>query len=184
MEYINRKELELINEVRMLWIQHSEWTRMVFVSIIFKTPDKEAVIFRLLRNLADFAYFLRVFYEDNVAFRFSDLLTENLSLARNLVEYTMLGDTKLAEKTNEKLYKNADEISLLLSSINPNWHYESWRAMLYIYLDMVKNMAGEMLDGNYRESINIYDKFEREVMVMAEIMYNGILKQLPCKFCK
>lgn len=184
MDYINRKELELINEVSMLWMQHSEWTRMAFVSIIFNTPDKEAVIFRLLRNPADFAYFLRVFYGDNVGFRFSDLLTEHLSLVGSLVEYTMLGYTEAIEKTNEKLYKNADEISLLLSSINPYWYYESWKTMLYMHLDMAKNMAGEMINGNYRESINIYDSFEREIMLMAEVMYYGILEQFPYKFCK
>lgn len=184
MEYISRRKLELINQVRMLWMQHSEWTKAAFVSIIFRTPDKEEVLNRLFRNPADFAYFLRSFYGDSVAFRFSDLLTEHLSLVGTLVEATMSGDTVSSEEINKKLYKNADQISLLLSSINPYWYYESWRAMLYMHLDMAKNMAGEMIDGNYKESINIYDRCEREVMLMAEVMYDGILKQFSYKFCK
>ena len=184
MSCISRKELELNKEVRMLWMQHSEWTRMAFVSIIFKNPDEEQVIFRLLRNPADFAYFLRIFYGDTIGFRFSDLLTEHLSLAADLVRATMVGDTIKAEIINKKLYENADEISLFLSSINPYWYYESWRIMLYMHLDMAKQMAGEMINGDYKESINTYDRFEREVMVMAEAMYDGILKQFPYMFCK
>ena len=62
MNYINKAQLSVINKVRMLWMQHSEWTRMAFTSVIFKNPDEEAVVHRLLRDPADSAYFLGQFY--------------------------------------------------------------------------------------------------------------------------
>lgn len=184
MDCYNREELHLISKVRILWMQHSEWTRMAFVSIIFDNPDEEAVLDRLLRNPVDFAHSLEEFYGSMVAFKFSDLLAEHLILAGALVKATMAEDTMEAEKINRRLYENADEISTLLCSINPYWSYESWRMMLFKHLDLAKMMASQLINGNYKESIKTYDRFEAEVMVMAEMMYEGILKQFSHKFCK
>lgn len=181
MNYINKTQLGIINRVRMLWMQHSEWTRMAFTSVIFGNPDEKAVIDRLLRNPMDFAYFLMNFYGDVIGRKFGDLLTEHLSLAVSLVKATVEGDTVKAEQINERLYYNADEISALLASINPYWCYESWRVMFYTHLDLAKKMATEKIDGDYRESINTYDRFEAEVMGMAEMMYQGILRQFLSK---
>lgn len=182
MYYINVKQLELINRVHRLWYQHSEWTRMAFVSIIFKNPDEEAVISRLLRNSADFGYLLREFYGEASAFRFRDLLTEHLNLAGELVKAAMARDTIKAEKINRRLYENADEISALLGSINPFWQFENWRKMLHMHLDLAKTMASEMINGNYKESIDTYDSFESEITVMADIMAGGIIKNFPYLF--
>lgn len=167
----------------MLWVQHSEWTRMAFSSIIFKTPDEKEVINRLLKNPMDFAMFLRTFYGDKVGFRFRELLTEHLQLAADLVRATMAGDTARAEAIDKRLYENADEISYLLASINPCWHYVDWRKMFYRHLDLAKLMASQMINGNYRESIDTYDIFEKEVMIMADMMAEGLLRQFPHILC-
>lgn len=184
MDCINKNELQLINKVRMLWMQHSEWTRMAFVAIIFDTPDKDAVIERLLENPLDFAQFLQEFYGAMIAFEFGDLLTEHLTLAGDWATAMKMGDSAKAEKINIRLYENAEEISMLLSSINPYWSYENWKMMFFRHLDLAKAIAVQMIESNYRESIKTYDRFESEVMMMAQMMYEGILKQFPHIFCK
>ena len=184
MGYINRHELNLINKVRMLWMQHGEWTRMAFSSIIFKNPDEEAVLKRLLKNPKDFAHLLKCFYGGVIAFKFEVLLAEHLSLAGDLVKASMAGDTALAEKLNERLYKNAEEISALLSSINPHWHYEEWQSMLFHHLDLAIAMATGMLEGEYKKSIRTYDEYEAQIMVMADMMVFGILRQFFQPRCR
>lgn len=159
-------------------MQHSEWTRMAFTSMIFKNPDEEAVIARLLRNPADFYYLLRSFFGERAASEFRDLLSEHLILAADLVKATMAGDTNKANSVNTGLYKNADEISGLLSSINPFWNYDEWRNMLYMHLDLAKKMALEMINGNFEDSINTYDNFEAEVLAMADIMARGLINYI------
>lgn len=163
----------------MLWFQHSEWTRMAFSSIIFNTPDEEEVINRLLRNPKDFDIFLSTFYGDRVGYNFGDLLAEHLQLAGDLVKATMAGDTTDAEGIDNSLYENANEIAYLLASINPYWSYEDWKGMFYKHLDLAKLMAGQMINGQFRESIDTYDIFEEEVIMMADMMVDGLLKQFP-----
>lgn len=176
MNCIGSVSMKLSNEIRMLWFQHSEWTRMAFVSVIFENPDESEVINRLLRNPVDFANFLRNFFGDAMATQFCKLLTEHLELAVELVRATMADDQASAEKINKRLYENADEISALLASVNPYWVYECWRRMFYRHLDLAKAMAGQLIDGNYLESIETYDRFEAEVMDMADMMVRGIVR--------
>lgn len=175
--------MNYIRKVYMLWAQHSEWTRMAFSSIIFRTPDEEEVINRLLKNPMDFAMLLRIFYGDKIGFRFGKLLTEHLQLAADLVRATMTGDNSKAEAIDRRLYENADEISYLLGSINPYWYYKDWRRMFYSHLDLAKMMASQMINGRYRESIDTYDIFEKEVWIMADMMARGLLKQFPYILC-
>ncbi len=177
MSYISRCQWNLIKRVRRLWMEHSEWTKMAFTSIIFRNPDEEAVIERLLRNPKDFAGLFRNFYGKRIACKFEDLLTEHLTLAGDLVLATMAGDTGKAERINKRLYENAEEIATLLSSINPYWAFKDWEMMLFSHLDLAKKIASEMVNGKYEESISTYDKFEAEVMLMANRMAEGILKQ-------
>ena len=179
---MNKEKLKLNNQVRMLWFQHSEWTRMAFASIIFKNPDEAEVINRLLRNPADFAYFLRYFYGHNIGAQFCTLLTEHLVIAADLVKATMAAETNKAEQINQRLYKNADEISAFLDSINPYWNSQDWKKMFYMHLDLAKLIASQMIEGNYEKSINTYDIFEAEVMNMADMMIDGIIKQFPYLF--
>lgn len=167
--------MDLILNVYNLWMQHSEWTRMAFASIIFNNPDEEAVTDRLLRNPVDFYFLLRSFFGERAALAFRDLLSEHLMLAADLVRATMAGDTDKANRINSRLYENADEISNLLSSINQFWSFNEWRNMLYMHLDLAKEMAEEMINGNFEDSINTYDKFEEEVLMMAGIMAQGLM---------
>lgn len=170
------KQRGIKNQTRLLWLQHSEWTRMAFTAVIFHNPNEEAVVSRLLRNPMDFTDFLITFFGWEFAFAFGELLKEHLSLAIALVRATIANDIEGAEKINKRLFANADEISALLAAASHHWHYDGWRAMLYRHLDLAKEMASEMIEGDYHESIQTYDNFEAEVMLMADMMSKGILR--------
>lgn len=174
MNYLNKCNWEIINRVRMLWSQHSEWTMMAFTAVIFRNANEREVVQRLLRNPDDFGNFLNCFFGQDFAVSFRNLLTEHLSLAIALVIATMKKNTTDAEKIKERLFRNADELSALLSFASPNWHYNEWQTMLYRHLNLAIQMASEMMEGSYGESIKTYDIFEAEVMLMADLMLKGL----------
>ncbi|MDD4334147.1 MAG: acetylglutamate kinase [Desulfotomaculaceae bacterium] len=176
MNHLDRSYLGIVNRVRMLWMQHSEWTRAAFAATIFHNPDEEAVVQRLLRNPVDFSDFLICFFGWQFAFSFRELLTEHLSLAVALVRASMANDTAEAKKTNKRLFANADELSALLSTASPYWQYDVWRTMLYRHLNLAIQMASEIINGDYKKSIHTYNCFEAEVMLMADLMVKGLLK--------
>jgi hypothetical protein len=174
---ITKTELDLMNNIRMLWEQHGAWTRMAIMSMVFALPDEDLAINRLLQNPVDFANLLKFFYGDKRATKFSDLLKEHLVIAAQIVKASKAGDNKSAIEAQKKWYENADEIATFLSHINPYWSKESWRAMLHEHLALVKAEAVAMLTKDYAAGIKVYEKIESQALEMADMMAEGIIKQ-------
>ena len=179
---INTEQLNLMNKMRMLWEQHSTWTRAAITSIVFGLPDEGPVTQRLLRNPDDFGVVLGQFYGEKIASRFDGLLTAHLVIAAELGRAAKAGEGKRAADAEKRWYENADEIAAFLGRINPFWTAEGWRIMLYEHLRLVKAIAVEMLRGNYQESIRATDENEIHVLEMADMMSAGILMQFPERF--
>jgi hypothetical protein len=181
---ITKSEVDLMNNIRMLWEQHGAWTRMAITSMVFGLPDEELVTSRLLQNPVDFANALRFFYGEKIASKFSDLLKSHLVIAAQLVKAAKAGNNKSAIEAEKKWYENADEIAAFLNYINPYWSMESWKAMLHEHLALVKAEAVALLTKDYAAGIKVYDKIESQALEMADMMAEGIIKQFPYQFTK
>ena len=179
---ITKSELDLMNNIRMLWEQHGAWTRMAITSMVFGLPDEDLVINRLLQNPVDFANTLKLFYGNKIASTFSDLLKSHLVIAADLVKAAKAGDNKSATDAEKKWYENADEIATFLAYINPYWSKESWKAMLHEHLALVKAEAVALLTNDYAAGVEVYDKIELQALEMADMMAEGIIKQFPYQF--
>lgn len=181
---ITKSEVDLMNNIRMLWEQHGAWTRMAITSMVFGLPDEALVTNRLLQNPVDFANALKLFYGDKIASKFSDLLKSHLVIASQLVKAAKAGNNKAAIEAEKKWYENADEIATFLAYINPYWSKESWKSMLHQHLALVKTEAVALLTKDYAAGIKVYDKIESQALEMADMMAEGIIKQFPYKFTK
>ncbi|WP_242851653.1 acetylglutamate kinase [Clostridium botulinum] len=179
---VTESEMPLRDTMRMLWEQHSVWTRLAIMSIVAGSPDEDLVVARLLRNPKDFEAALRPFYGDKVAAEFSKLLTSHLVIAAELVKASKAGNTNAAADAEKRWYENADQIAELLSRINPYLHLETWKAMLHEHLALVKAEAVAMLTSDYKRSISIYDEIEAQALEMADTMAEGIIEQFPERF--
>jgi hypothetical protein len=171
-----KTQVDIMNYIRVLWEQHSVWTRSAITSLVFDLPNENYVVDRLLQNPVDFYNILEVFYE-NSALEFQELLTEHLVLAADIIVASKEGDEEGAKQAEQLWYENADAIAAFLGSINPYWSNEQWKEMLYNHLDLVKAEAVSMLTGQYEESISIYDDIEIQALGMADVMSQGIIKQ-------
>lgn len=65
-----KDQVDLMNEIRMLWEQHGIWTRSAVTSIALDLPDVDFVVKRLLQNPKDFGQALSLFYGDEIASNF------------------------------------------------------------------------------------------------------------------
>lgn len=166
----------IINTFRKLWEQHGLWTRSFIVSTASNLPDLNFVTERLLRNPADFAMALEPFYGGRSR-EFENLLRDHLLIAARLVNNAKNGDINAADEDRRNWYKNADEIAMLLSSINPLWTFREWQDMMYHHLRLVEEEAVLRLTGKYKEDIALYDFIEEQALEMADMMSRGIIGQ-------
>ena len=170
------------NHLRLLWEQHITWTRLTIISMVFDLPDVDLVTQRLLRNPKDFEAALVPFYGSQTVARFSALLRNHLVIAANLVNAAKAGDNNAAAEAERIWYNNARDIAAFLASINPYWSQQEWEKMLFDHLALVKNEAVFMLTNEFQKGIDLYDEMERQAMMMADVMTEGIVRQFPGRF--
>jgi len=174
---VSQRQLDIIKTIWRLWVEHVLWTRFFIVSAVFSLDDLDAVTKRLLQNPADFARVLRPFYGAMKAKEFEELFTAHLLIAADLVNAAKAGNEAEVKAQRAKWYENAEQIAAFLGGINPFWSEESWRSMLFEHLRMTENEAVQMLTGKYAESIAQYDAIQRQALMMADEMSQGIIRQ-------
>ena len=115
----NYGQMNLLNELRKLWMEHIMWTRLSIVSALADLPDLDATTKRLLRNPSDFANVLEIFYGKQKADVFRSLLEEHLKIASSILDSAKRGDSKAVEQYSRLWYSNADKIAAFLAGKEP-----------------------------------------------------------------
>lgn len=180
--WVSMNQVQLLKQMNLVWEQHIMWTRMLLISIAENLKDLEATQARLLRNPKDIADVFRRFYGNVVANRIQQLLTEHLTIGKDLIVAQKNKNQEEATRLNTKWYQNADEMAEAFSSINPFYPREEIRNMLYQHLRLTTNEVNNRLQGNYVEDINSYDMVQKEILRMSQFFVNGIVKQFPNLF--
>jgi hypothetical protein len=167
-----------------LWEEHVAWTRLTIISLVdIKNPaETVATENRLLKNTKDMAEVCRMFYGEEAANKFDELMTEHLTTAAELVQAAVDEDNAKADDAEKKWYKNADEIASTLNMLNPNWEEKEMKNMLYDHLRLTKAEAMARLNKDYATDISTYNEIEEQARMMADGFSHGIIMQFPDKF--
>ena len=179
---ITPRQVDLMNTLRRLWMEHVLWTRMVVQSILASSGDLNEVTNRLLENPADFAAVLAPIYGEATARRFEQFFRDHLVIAAALVNAAKVGDMTAYNEQRTRWYENADDIANFLAEINPHWSERDWQSMLYDHLYMTEVEAMQIAGKDYEESIQQFDNIQREALQMADEMARGIIAQFPARF--
>ncbi len=171
--------MDLVEEFRQLWVEHTAWTSFTILSMVKNLPEAEVYTQRLLRNPTDFADALEPFYGKEAAQEFGQLLTQHLTLAAEIVNAAIAGDNNAMTDADRRWHENADEIAALLASLNPHWNQEDWMAMLYEHLDNVSRYADTLMSGDYAANVTAFDQMLDQVLEMGDMMADGIAMQFP-----
>ena len=171
---------EIINQMRLLWLQHVYRTRFFIISTAEELGDLKYVTAWLLENPGDFGEALKCFYSADEANEFKMLLTEHLQIGGALVNADKDNDKEKADCLRKEWYENADDIAVFLSAINPYWSRQRWQNMLYSHLSMTEKEAALRLKKEYPKDIQMFNAIEKEALEMGDYMAQGIIRQHCC----
>lgn len=173
---------KLRTDMRKLWEDHVVWTRNVIFCLVDDLPGKDQALNRLLQNQDDIGNAIKPYYGNDAAKKLSDLLREHITIAADVINAAKMDDKKALDLANEKWFVNADEISDFLSKANPNWKYDDLRKMMHDHLNLTTDEVLARIKKNYDKDIKAYDKVHDEILMMADMLSDGIIKQYPDKF--
>jgi hypothetical protein len=171
------------DDMRKLWEDHITWTRLFIVSFAADLPDLGPTTDRLLQNQVDIGRAFRPFYGDAAANRLTDLLTVHITTAADLLAAAKAGDTDAFDQASTAWYRNARQIASFWHGLNPeNWPLVEMRQMMRDHLDLTLVEAADRLAGRYQQDIADYDAVHLEILHMADMLSDGIIRQFPGKF--
>ena len=78
--------------------------------------------------------------------------------------------------------QNADDLAAFLSSANPNWPRKTLEDALHAHLRMVTDQVVATLHQDTAAAIAAYDKGADHMLMVADVLANGIVKQFPKRF--
>ena len=165
-----------------LWEDHVVWTRNVILNIMDDLPGTDQAVARLLRNQDDIGNAIKPIYGDAAGTELTRLLREHITQAADLLKAAKSGNKPAFDDFNKKWLKNADDISAFLSKANPHWKLEDMKKMMHDHLTLTTEEAVARLKKDYEADVKAYDKVHDEILAMADMLTDGILKQFPEKF--
>ena len=169
--------------VRKLWEDHVTWTRVYIIAALGDLPEADVAAQRLLQNQTDIGNAVKPFYGDEAGEQLTALLEDHILIAADLLAAAKAGDTAKFEDANERWYDNADEIAAFLNSANPgNWPLSEMQSMMSMHLDLTLEEASARLNADWEGDVAAYDKVHAEILQMADMISDGIIKQFPKEF--
>lgn len=169
--------------MRQLWSDHVTWTRLFIVSAAADLPDKSATTQRLLQNQTDIGNTVGSIYGKASGDKLTGLLKDHIMIAADLVGAAKAGNSARVDSLNRKWQGNADDIAVFLNAANPkNWPAATLKGAMRTHLDQTLTEATHQLKGDYAASVKDFDAIEKHILMMADILSDGIVAQLPAKF--
>jgi hypothetical protein len=177
------KQARFQDAMRKLWEDHITWTRLAIVSFAHDLPDLPATEARLLRNQDDIGDAIKPYYGRAAGNQLTALLKEHIVGAVALLKAAKSGDQAAIKQRTDEWYANGNEIADFLHKANPRkWSRKALRRMMKGHLDQTLSEAVHRLTGKYDADVRDYDKIHEHILMMADTLSTGIIKQFPRRF--
>lgn len=166
------------SDMRKLWEDHVTWTRIFIISTLADLPDNDSATKRLLQNQKDIGNAIVPFYGIAAGTKLTNLLTEHILIAADIVAAAKSGNMTKVNSANKKWFDNADEIALFLHNANPkNWSLADMKMMMHHHLELTTEELMARLQHDWAADVVAYDKVHTKILEMSDDLAAGIIKQ-------
>jgi hypothetical protein len=180
---ISATELALRLEMRRLWHEHAEWTRLAIVSLTTDAPDTKTTVARPLRNQTDIGNAVKPFYGAAAGRQLTALLREHILIAADLIAAARNSDQSAIASQQARWNENADRIAAFLSSANPrSWTPAATKSMMRAHLGLTTDEVVARVQRRWAAEVRAYDRVERQIRHMADMLSDGLVAQFPGRF--
>jgi hypothetical protein len=180
---VSADEAAFAAEMRRLWLEHVQWTRLAIVSFAAGSPGLDATLARLLRNQTEIGNAIKPYYGTAAGRKLTALLREHILIAVEVLKAAKAGDTGALAKAQRRWNGNADRLAAFLAAANPkSWPLPAVRAMLGAHLALTTKEAVAHLQGRWVADVRAADEVEHAMLHMSDALSAGIVKQFPQRF--
>jgi hypothetical protein len=168
--------------MRKLWTDHTVWTRDYIIAAVDDRPDATAAANRLMKNQEDIGKAIAAYYGPAAGQQLTSLLKEHISIAVDLIKAAKAGNKTAQQQADDRWQKNAVDIATFLSKANPNWPKDTLVDMMKKHLSTTTAEVVARLTHDWEGDVRAYDAVYDHILMMADALSDGIIKQFPDKF--
>lgn len=180
---ISQSEVTFENNFRKLWIDHVLWTSNYITSATTGgAMDQKQVLTRLLKNQEDIGNAIKPIYGEEAGNKLTSLLSEHILIAGKIVDAAKIKNEMLVNELNKEWNRNADDIAAFLNAANPGLKIQDLKELLAMHLKLVSNDLSASLAKDWNARIISIDEGVTHIIIMADAISEGIVKQFPDKF--
>jgi len=180
---LNAKQAAFHDAMRKLWEDHIMWTRLAIVSFVSDLPDLAATQERLLANQTHIGNAIKPYYGRRAGNQLTALLKAHIVGAIELLSAAKAGDQAAVARESAEWNANGRQIADFLATANPrNWKRGEMRKMMQAHLDRTLAEAVARFEGRYADEVRGYDAVHRDILRMADMLSDGIMRQFPARF--
>jgi hypothetical protein len=172
---------DLRNGMRKLWLDHTTYTRSFIISAVAGLPDLTPVTQRLLRNQDDIGNAIKPIYGEDAGKKLAALLRDHILIAADITKAAKASDSKAVDAGQKKWRANADDIAAFLATANPSWKKPMLTDHLYKHLDYVTAQVVARIKADWPADIQAFDTGNEHMLMFADVLSDGIIKQNPKK---
>lgn len=179
-----KSAVDLRTDMRKLWEDHITYTRGFIISAIAGLEDSGKTAVRLLRNQDEIGAAIAPLYGEAAGKKLAALLRDHILIAADIVSAAKTGNSEGVAAGQKKWQENADAIASFLSGANPNWPKQMLLDMLYRHLAYTTSEVVSRIKKDWDSDIKAYDEGHVHMLMFADALTDGIVKQFPDKFSK
>jgi len=173
---------QLRQDMRKLWTDHVVWTRDFIIAAVSDAPDVPAATNRLMKNQDDIGAAIASYYGKPAGDKLTALLKEHITIAVDVIKSAKAGDKAAQQQASAKWTKNGEDIADFLAKANPNWPKATLVDMMKKHLSTTTDEVVARLTKNWDADVRAYDAVYTHILMMADALSDGIIKQFPAKF--
>jgi len=172
----------LRQDMRKLWTDHTVWTRDYIIAAVGDQPNATAAANRLMKNQEDIGAAIASYYGKPAGDKLTALLKEHITIAVDVIKFAKAGDKGSQQQADAKWKKNGEDIADFLAKANPNWPRATLADMMSKHLSTTTDEVVARLTKNWDADVRAYDAVYSHILMMADALSDGIIKQFPAKF--
>jgi len=177
-------EVDLKNNMRKLWTDHTVWTRLYIIESLNNSPAADNAAARLLQNQVDIGNAIKPVYGDAAGTQLTALLRTHILTAVDIINAVKAKNATAQAAAETAWTQNADQIATFLAGANPNWPLQTLKDLMHMHLSTTKDELVARYTMNYTADVAAWDVVYNHILNMSDALSDGIVKQFPAMFGK